>query len=165
MLVRMSLALLALVLIVLAASSLRDGHPRVAASEAETAAFRWVGVGVAEKPRRRDDRWEVDVVRPDGSLVEVTLGEQLQLQELDEELGPGGRPAHDDVSGPLRRRAIRAALAATRPGRVLSVERDRGGEREVYEVDIRRAGGTGVEVGLDAKLRVVEIEAQDLGDE
>jgi hypothetical protein len=31
-------------------------------------------------------------------------------------------------------------------------------------VNLRRTDGAGVEVGLDAELRVVELQAQDLGD-
>ncbi|MGH2745694.1 MAG: hypothetical protein ACRDLY_19170 [Thermoleophilaceae bacterium] len=45
-----------------------------------------------ENSRRDGDGWEVDVVRPDGSLVEVTIGDQLELKALDEELGPAGAP-------------------------------------------------------------------------
>jgi len=165
MFVRMSLALFVAALIVLAAGTLRNGHAPVNASEAEAAAFHWVGVGVAESPRRDGGEWEVDVVRPDGSLVEVTIDDQLALQGLDEELGPGGRPAHDELRGPVRKRAIRAALAATGPGRVLSVERESNGELEVTEVNIRHPDRGDVEVGLDARLRVVEVESQDPGDE
>jgi hypothetical protein len=165
MLVRMSLALLVVALVVVTAGSLRDGDAAVSALEAEATASRWVGVGVAESPRREGEEWEVDVVRPDGSLVEVTIGDQLELQALDEELGPGRRPAHDEVTGPVRERAVRAALAATGPGRVLSVERDSSRELEVTEVNVRHADGVDVEVGLDSGLRVVEVESQDPGDE
>jgi hypothetical protein len=165
MFVRMSLALLVAALIVLAAGTLRDGDAPVNASEAEAAAFRWVGVGVAESARRDDDGWEVDVIRPDGSLVEVTIDDQLALSGLDEELGPGRRPAHDEVRGPVRKRAIRTALAATGPGRVLSVERESSRELEVTEVNIRHADRVDVEVGLDSSLQVVEVESQDPGDE
>jgi hypothetical protein len=165
MVVRMSLGLLVVALIVLAARALRGGDAPVNASAAEAAALGWVGVGVAESPRRDSGEWEVDVVRPDGSLVEVTIGDQLELQGLDEELGPGRRPAHDEVRGPVRERAIRAAFAATGPGRVLSVERDSTRELEVTEVNIRHADGVDVEVGLDSTLRVVEVESQHPGDE
>jgi hypothetical protein len=165
MLVRMSLALLVVALVVLAASSLRDGDAPGSALEAKATAFRWVGVGVAESPRREGEEWEVDVVRPNGSLVEVTIGDRLELQELDEELGPGRRPAHDEVTGPVRERAIRAVLAATGPGRMLSVERDSSRELEVIEVNIRHADRVDIEVGLDSGLRVVEVESQDPSDE
>lgn len=92
MIVRMSLAVLAIALAVLAATTLRGGDAPVSASEAEAAALGWLGVGVPENARRDGDGWEVDVVRPDGSLVEVTIGDQLELKALDEELGPAGAP-------------------------------------------------------------------------
>jgi len=165
MLLQVSLLVIVVALIVVVARTLSHGDAPASAREAEAAGLRWVGVGVAENPRRDSGEWEVDVVRPDDSVVEVTIGDQLELQGLDEELGPGRRPAHDEVRGPVRERAIRAALAATGPGRVLSVERDSSREPEVTEVNIRLADGGGVEVGLDSRLRVVEVESQDLGDE
>lgn len=165
MLVRLALALLVSALVVLVAGTLRNGDVPVSAWQAEAVAFRWVGVGVPESPRRAGEGWEVDVVRPDGSLVEVTIGDQLELQALDEELGPGRRPGHDEATGPVRERAISAALAATGPARVLSVERDSGRELEVTEVNLRHPDGVGIEVGLDFRLRVVEVESQDLDDE
>jgi hypothetical protein len=95
----------------------------------------------------------------------VTIGDHLELQGLDEELAPGRRPAHDELTGPIRERAIRSALAVTGPGQVLSVEREPSREVEVIEVDIRRTDGAGVEVGLDSMLRIVEVESQHPGDE
>jgi hypothetical protein len=163
--VRMGLALLFLGSVLLVSAALRNGAPPVSASQAADAAFHWVGVGAAETPRRAGEAWEVDVVRPDGSLVEVTIGDRLELEGLDEELGAERRPAHDELTGPAREKAIRAALAATGTARVLSVERDSTREAEVTEVNVRRADGTGVEVGLDTRLRVVEVESQDPGDE
>lgn len=102
------------------------------------------------------------MIRPDGSLVEVTIGDQLELRGLDEEFGPGGSPAADEISGRARKRAIRAAFDVVGKGRVLSVERDSG--REV-EVNVRRPGGNVVEVGFDSALRVLEIAPEHPGDE
>jgi len=152
------------ILIVLVGSALHDDEAPASASAAKTTAFRWVGVGVAQSPRRSGEGWEVDVVRPNGSLVELTIGDQLELLDLDEEYGPGRRPAHDEASGRLRERAVRVALAASGPGRVLSVERESPREQEATEVNIRQADGD-VEVGLDSELRVVEVESQHPGDE
>ena len=134
----------------------------LAAAQAEVAALQWVGTGVAQAARRDDDAWEVDVVRPDGSLVEVTLGDDEQLRGFDEEAGPNGGASPDELTGPRRARAIRAALSSVGPGVVLGVERDPEGE---LEVDVRRADGFAVEVGLDRRLRVTEVRREDRGDE
>jgi hypothetical protein len=161
MLVRMSLSFLVGVIVALAVIALGsdDGFGD---TEAEAAALRWVGTGESEGVRRDGGQWEVDVLRPDGSLVEVTLGSQLELRGFDEERGPRRTLAPDELRGAERDRAIRAALAKTGPGRVLGAERD--SSREI-EVSVRRAGGDFVEVELDASLRVVEIEPEDPSDE
>jgi hypothetical protein len=137
-----------------------DESDAVSARQAQGAGLRWVGVGAAQTPRRDGDEWEVDVKRPNGSLVEVTIGDQLELRELDEELGPGGGPASDELAGSARERAIEAALIAVGSGRVFSVERESSGW---VEVNLRRPNGT-FEVELDSG-RVVEVEPEDPGDE
>jgi len=139
----------------------RDGG-QASASDAETAARHWIEVGTVQPARLEDDQWEVDVLRRDGSLVEVTFDHRLELRDFDEELGPGGTWAHDEVRGPLRHRAILVALDETGPGHVSSVERDSPNE---VEVNVRRRDGTQIEVELDAKLRVGEVELEDPGDE
>jgi hypothetical protein len=126
--------------------------------DAEAVALYMVPDGVAQKLRREDGRWEVDVVRPDGSMVQVSLGNDLELLGLDEELGPAGTLAPDEVTGTARRRAVRTAFAETRPGRVASVERDSSGQ---IEVCIRMRTGRQVEVELDHMFRVVEVESDD----
>ena len=132
----------------------------VDAAQAQAAGFQWVGVGTAEPPRRDGDEWEVDVKRPNGSLVEVTIGDQLELRGLDEELGPGGAPASDELAGQARERAIDATLIAVGSGRVFSVEREPGGS---VEVNVRRPNGM-FEIQLDSG-QIVEVEAEDPGDE
>ena len=141
---------------------LRPSDPELSARDVAGVAAGWVGVGLPQTPRRDGDEWEVDVARPDGSLVEVTVGTGLELLGFDEERGPGGGPAPDELSGPTRARAVRAALAASGPGTVLHVERESGGD---IEVGVRRPDGTQVEVGLDARLRVLEVEREDPADE
>jgi hypothetical protein len=126
--------------------------------DAEDVALEWVGDGVAQKPRREGGRWEVDVVRPDGSMVQVSVGDGLKLRGVDEELGPGGTLAPDELRGTARRRAVQAAFAETRPGQVVSVER---GSRGQIEVCIRLRKGRQVEVELDRMLRVVEVDSDD----
>ena len=130
--------------------------------DAELVALGWVGTGVAQEPRRDGDSWEVDVVRVDGSMVQVRLGPELELRDFDEEFGPAGVRAHDELKGPARGRAIRAAFEEVGPGRVVSVERD--SARQI-EVGIRRADGTQLEVELNHMFEVLEAVREDPRDE
>lgn len=148
------------VVVTLAAVPRDDG--RATAADAEVAALERIGKGIVQPARVEDDEWEVDVVRPDGSLVEVTFDHELHFRNLDEELGPGGTRAEDEIGGRLRRRAIRAAFAVTGAGAVRSVERDSWNE---IEVNVRRKNGTQVEVELDSAMRVGEVEEEDPEDE
>jgi hypothetical protein len=158
---RVLLASLLITTIVLVVVGLgRNGGPGPA--DARVVALHWVGTGVAQEPRADGDEWEVDVVRPDGSLVEVTIGHALEARGFDEERGAGGGLAHDEVRGSLRDRARRAALAATGPGHVLSVERE--GVDEI-EVGVRTSDGERLEVELNRGLGVVEVEPEDPRDE
>jgi hypothetical protein len=146
----------------LAVAALWPRGPELNAAEAATVAAGWVGAGKPQAPRRDGGEWEVDVVRPNGSLVEVTVGEDGELLGFDEERGPGGGPGPDELAGRLRARAVRAALAATGPGRVVSAEWEQGGG---IEVAVRRVDGTQVEVALDHRLRLREVEPEDPADE
>jgi hypothetical protein len=145
--------------IVVLALRLRDEQGPI---DAEAVAVEFVGDGIAQDSRREDDRWEVDVVRPDGSMVQVSLGENLELRGLDEELGPAGTLAEDELRGPARARAVRAAFTETGIGKVVSVERDPGGE---VEVRVRPGSGRQIEVELDRNYRVLELDDESLGDE
>jgi hypothetical protein len=156
----LSFLLVALLALVASTLSSRDAGP--SDDDVASAAAYWVGAGTPQAPRRDDDEWEVDVTRPDGSLVEVTLGRRLELLGLDEERARGGEPGPDELRGSRRARAVRAALAAAGPGRVLSAEPEPGGG---IEVGVRHPEGAQVEVGLDHRLRVVEIEPEDHRDE
>ena len=136
-----------------------DVREREGPWDAEAAAIMWVPNGAAQKPRREEGRWEVDVVRPDGSMVQVSLGDDFELRGLDEELGPGGMLSPDELRGEARRRAVEAAFAETRPGQVTSVEHDDlSGE---IEVCIRTRVGRQVEVELDRAWRVVLVDSDD----
>jgi hypothetical protein len=145
--------------IVVLALRLRDEQGPL---DAEAVAVELVGDGIAHDSRREDDRWEVDVVRPDGSMVQVSLGEDLELRGLDEELGPAGTLADDELLGPARARAVRAAFTETGIGKVVSVERDTG---HGIEVRVRPGGGHQIEVELDRNYRVIEVDDESLGDE
>jgi hypothetical protein len=139
------------------------GLDRPSTSEdAEAAALRWVGSGVTQEPRREGDNWEVDVVRRDGSMVQVRLGPRLELRDFDEEFGPAGTPAADELKGAARARAVRAAFAETGPAQVVSVERD---SRDKIEVSVRLSDGSQVEVELNHIFRVVGGHQEDSTDE
>ncbi|HEU0023326.1 MAG TPA: hypothetical protein VFQ12_01755 [Thermoleophilaceae bacterium] len=153
-----ALSLAGLVLVAFGSTSENEAD----AAAAQRVALNWTGAELADAPRRAGDDWEVDVRRADGSLVEVTLGPALELRELDEELGRGGTPAHDEVTGALRERAIAAARPEAGPGQVRSVELERDG---TIEVDVVRSNRTVIEVELDEQLRVKDIDEEDIGDE
>jgi len=106
---RCRLARKAVVLAAVMVAAGLDRRADIGPAVAEAAALDWVGVGFAQEPRRDGDEWEVDVIRPDGSMVEVTIGDAAEMRGLDEERGPAGLPAHDEVHGPLR------ALSTKRP--------------------------------------------------
>jgi hypothetical protein len=148
-----------MIAIVVLATRLRDDQGRL---DAEAVAVEHVGDGVAQDSRREGDRWEVDVVRPDGSMVQVNLGDDLKLRGLDEELGPAGTLADDELRGAGRARAVRAAFRETGPGEVVSVERD---ANQDIEVRIQTGGQRQLEVELDRHYRVVEVDDESLGDE
>jgi hypothetical protein len=159
---RVTLMLVAAAVAAGAVLALWPREPELRAADAAEVAVGWVGAGTPQAPRRDGGEWEVDVVRPNGSLVEVTVGGRGELVGFDEERGPCGSRAPDELNGPGRARAVRAALAATGPGRVLSAEWEQGGG---IEVAVRRRSGTQLEVGLDRRLRIRETEREDPADE
>jgi hypothetical protein len=157
-----SFVVIAAATIALVVMELRSDDEESTAWDAELVALGWVGTGVAQEPRRDGDTWEVDIVRDDGSMVQVRLGPKLELRDFDEELGPAGVPAHDELEGIARARAMRAAFEEVGPGRVVSVERD--SPRQI-EVGIRRPDGTQVEVELNHRFEVLETAQEDPRDE
>jgi hypothetical protein len=159
---RTSVIILSVALVIAAAElKLRDDDEGFSAGEAKTAALSWVGTGEAQAPRRDGDTWEVDVVRPDGSLVQVTLGDRLELRGFDEEFGPGQTPGPDELRGAARARAIEAAFGHVGPGRVIGVERE--SDREI-DVDMR-LGTDRIEVQLNPRFRAIGVKPEDPGDE
>lgn len=152
-------AAMALAIVVMGIELGEDSDPL----KAELAALEWVGgEGVSQVPRRDGDNWEVDVIRPDGSMVQVSLGKDLELLGLDEEHGPAGTFAADEATGKLRERAVRAAFAEVGAGEVVGVELESG---QRLEVGVLLRGGRQVEVELDSRLRVTEVEKEDPRDE
>jgi hypothetical protein len=162
MFLKASLAAFIVVIVVVTLLALPREGGQARAGEAEAVARHWVGSGTVQPARLEDDEWAVDVLRPDGSLVELTFDQDLNLRHVDEELGRTGGRAYDEIGGALRERAIRVAIAITGAGRVTSVERD--GPDEI-EVNVSLPGGDQVEVELDSALRVGEVEDEDPADE
>jgi hypothetical protein len=159
---KVSFALLLVVIVVMTFFALPRDEGQARPSDAEAAALDRFPNGTVQPARVEDDEWEVDVVRPDGSLVEVTFDHELNFRDLDEEIGPGGRLAEDELRGAERQRAITAAFEVTGPGSVTSVERDSPNE---VEVDVRFPNGVHIEVELDRNFHVGEVEDEDPGDE
>jgi hypothetical protein len=130
--------------------------------DAEDAALELVGDGAVQESRRDGARWEVDVVRSDGSIVQVNLGDDLKLRSLDEEVGPAGTFASDELRGRRRAGAVAAAFDKTGAGEVVSVERDRNGD---FDVRVRTPTDGLVQVELDRRFRVLEVTRENPGDE
>lgn len=162
MLVRVGILTLLAAVALLTAAVLGPTEPRASDDDARRAAVTWAGSEGAEEVRRDGSGCEVDVRRADGSVVEVALGPDLELRDLDEERGPGGGPAPDEVRGALRERATRAALRAVEGGVVRGVEREADGS---LEVDVLRPRGRVVEVELDGDLRVTDVDEEHVLDE
>jgi hypothetical protein len=152
------LAAMTIAIVVLALRQ-RDEH---GALDAETVALELVKNGVAQDSRRDGDRWEVDVLVDDGSMVQVNLDEDLELRSLDEELGPGGTLAKDELKGRARMRAVEAAFAETGTGQVVSVERD---SRHRIKVRVRTGEDDQFGVVLDNLLHVLRVDDEDPRDE
>jgi hypothetical protein len=159
--VRLSLITLTVAALIGIGLAVRDPSEPDAAA-AHRVALQWTAAERADVPRRVAEGWEIDVRRADGSLVEITLGPDLELRELDEERGTGGTAAHDEVMGALRTRAVAAARAVAGPGPLRGVERERDGS---IEVDVLARDGTVVEVELDGRLGVADVDREDVGDE
>lgn len=139
----------------------RPDVERVTDGDVREAALQWVDDGRVQEVRGDGEEWEVDVIRADRSLVEVTIGERLELLQLDEERGAHGRPTPDMLRGAAAAQAAEAALRAT-GGDVLGGEREPDGD---LEVDVRLRDGTLLEVGLTPDFVVHEVAHETPGDE
>lgn len=64
-----------------------------------------------------------------------------------------GGESEENVTGPAAGKARSAALDAAGGGTVLEVERQDGDGAGVYEVEVRRADGSQVEIHLDAQFK------------
>jgi Peptidase propeptide and YPEB domain len=65
------------------------------------------------------------------------------------------------VNGPAAENAVRAAVEAVGGGQALEVEYQDGDSPGVYEVEVRRADGSHVEVHLNGQFKLVGTQADD----
>ncbi len=72
-----------------------------------------------------------------------------------------GGDSEEQVKGSAAAQAKSAALKAAGGGTVLEVERQDGDGAGVYEVEVRRANGSQVEIHLDANFKAVGTVADD----
>jgi hypothetical protein len=72
-----------------------------------------------------------------------------------------GEGSDEPVTGPAAAKASSAALEATGGGTVLGIERQDGDGPGVFEVEVRRADGSQVDLQLDARFRPVGTTADD----
>lgn len=124
---------------------------------ASRAALAEAGGGEVVDSERDDGRFEVEVLRPDGTRVEVTLDDSFAVvhSELDDHDDPDDdRP----VTGEELERVTQAALAETGEGTVTDAEQEADG---TYEVEVRRADGTEVDLRLDEDLAVTHVRVDD----
>ena len=72
-----------------------------------------------------------------------------------------GGDSEEPVTGPAAEQARAAALDAAGDGTVLEVEKQDGDGSGVYEVEVRRADGSTVEIHLDNQFQPVGTAADD----
>ncbi len=72
-----------------------------------------------------------------------------------------GTGSEEQLDGPAAEQAKRAALQAAGGGTVLEVERQDGDGAGVYEVEVRRADGSQIEVHLDGSYQPVGTVSDD----
>jgi hypothetical protein len=99
-----------------------------------------------EDPMRRRTRW----VAAAGLAAAVAGGIAAAATDGDRD---------QELTGPVRERAVTAALAATGGGTVLETEA--GDDGAAYGVELRLADGRQVEVNLDANFKVIGQEPDE----
>jgi uncharacterized membrane protein YkoI len=120
------------------------------------AAVKAVGGGTVTDVETDDERgggYEVEVSRPDGSEVDVTLDRDLTVIAQEAET-PDDAPATRVPTAAERATVEKAVLAAFAGGTVTDVEisADRG---VAYEAEVRAADATEWDVQLDAKYTIL----------
>jgi uncharacterized membrane protein YkoI len=134
------------------------GVPGAERDRVAAAAVQAAGGGTAAEVETSDDRgaaYEVEVRKPDGAEVDVTLDKNLKAigQEAGDADDAGDTPDRV-LTAAERTSAEQAARAAVSGGTVLSVEAGDQGEA-AYEAEVRGADGMEWDVELDAAFKVL----------
>jgi uncharacterized membrane protein YkoI len=107
-----------------------------------------------------DGRYEVEVRLDDGTEIDVDLDPDFRVLSTEADRDDDGADRDDDGAGlddATRQRVGDAAMAAVGGGTVVGVEPDDGG----YDVEVRLADGSEVDVDLAADLTVLRTEDDD----
>lgn len=140
-----------------------DGVQGDDAQRATDAAIDAAGGGSITELEADDGGYDVEVVTADGRKVDVVLGPDFQVLSTDPD---DDRDDDHDTDSDLDdlsttdadyQPAADAALAEAGGGTVVDVERDGTG----YDVEVRLADGTSLDVDLAADLTVVRTERDD----
>jgi uncharacterized membrane protein YkoI len=102
--------------------------------------------------------YDVEIRKPDGSLLDVGLNRELSTVFAAPDLpDPVRDPDDAPVSDADRERAAAAAVEAAGGGTAVEVDRDDGG----YDVEIRFPDGREVDVELSGDFTVLEVDRDD----
>ena len=110
----------------------------------------------------RNEAYEVELRKADGTEVDVTLDKDLNVLRQDTDDDAIDTPDTDDraLSSAERSSAEKAALSAVGGGTVVDLEAgdDRG---EAYEVEVRTSNGAEWDVTLDSEFKVLDKVAEN----
>jgi uncharacterized membrane protein YkoI len=134
-----------------------DGVQGDDARRATDAAIDAAGGGSITELEADDGGYDVEVVTDDGRKVDVVLGSDFQVLHTDPDDDTDDNTDDDTDYDTDDLSAADAALAEAGGGTVVDAERDGAG----YDVEVRFADGTSLEVELAADFTVVRTEADD----
>jgi uncharacterized membrane protein YkoI len=149
--------------VAVAAGTLANDDQQLSGTElqqASDAALAKAGGGTVLKAETDDGAYEVDVLRPDGTKVEVEVDRSFQAT-VDDRDDDSKLPA---LSAADRDRAANAALARVGQGTVSEVERENEGGA-AYEVEVRLGDGSQVEVQVGSDFQVIGQDAPEFDDD
>jgi uncharacterized membrane protein YkoI len=129
--------------------------------QASDAALAKTGGGTVLKAETDDGAYEVDVLAPDGAKVEVEVDRSFRATVEAPDDDDFNRAA---LSGADRDRAGNAALARVGQGTVSEVERENDGGA-AYEVEVRLADGSQIEVQVGADFQVLGQDGPEFDDD
>lgn len=141
---------------------------------AGTAALTEAGDGTITEVDVDANGYDVEVLRPDGTRIDVdldhdfnVLASQPDTDDNDTDDNDADDNDADDDSDDIavgdaeRQQAGDAALAETGDGTVTDVEFERNASGDGYDVEVRLADGSEVDVELDAAFNVLRTDVDD----